>query len=274
MEIPGGGLETHRPSDQRCCVLGSRCLLDNAPYFSRGLRASIERYRQHPHLRPVIDILDTRQQASINNWLDPHESKTLFIGRYERTREISCWTTDVFLELMGIFGRVYNTIGAKNANTILLVHLCDHNKEVLQVETMMHNLLVQLRKYDEHVFINHKRCEEWDQLRCGISGDADIPERLWGVLEQCIVDSGMRHLVIMLDNVDVLFESKDRDVFSGFLKHLWAFVHRTSIVVKLLITNRSPHVGAYMEQLRLSADVALEHIKLEHSPKIREPQRW
>ena len=276
MEVAGGDWETNEKSDLRHCVLGSRCLWENAPCFWQDMIVPTQIHREYSGQLPVIDIINRDRPRSIKTWFKPHESKTLFIGRYDCDGDLTCWTTDVFLEFMALFEGLAKTNAKIANNHVLLAHLCDSKRNgVGSVETMIQDLLAQLCKHHEHVFINHKTCVKWSQAVCTTTKDANNARRLWELFEQCITGSGIQRLIIMLNNVDAMVRSDDRDGFIGFLQHLCSFIHRKDrepIIVKLLMTNKSHPMEARIDELLTSVNVSFEKVNLEYPPRCRIPE--
>lgn len=221
------------------CVLGDGCFL-NPSRFSRDLVNSVGQYPDLDYNRYVLDLLDEKELEILCSWKDAEDSRVLTIG-WDEENDSSDWTTDITLELMGII-RTTQPICDPTAivDNILMTHFCaqHQHKQEGQEEILVQGLLVQLRETHRQLFMNHQVCQQVNSYE------------LWKMLARYIIDAKIRSLIIMLDNVDVIFSKHGPATFDEFVNNLRQFLQslrEKDVIVKLLLTTRSRTGGVEVE---------------------------
>lgn len=227
------------------CILGARCFL-NPPCVLEDLNASLLQYQCETR---HVDLLDDKERQSICDLLSSNKSETVSIGRYEPDDYDAKWTTDITLEIIAMV----------TEDEAVLAHFCDrHEGEDKQVETMIHSLLAQLCDYHQHT-INHDICHQWHQ--------PEHSDKHWELFEQRIAKSGLKHVVIMLDNVDAIY-SNEKGAFLIFIENLVSFSQTTTVTVKLLITSRLPVVTDCLRERMGGSYIVLDNDQGERIEEI------
>lgn len=230
--------------DQKDCVIEERCFLRRS-HFAQDLFASAEAY-PGPNTLGVMDLLDTEELTILREWMTPGRSEAVCIARYEEN-STSQWTTDITLELMGVVSALDNNFNSTGDghSARLAYFFGQHEHECgRHEETMVRDCLVQLHDTHPEIFSRHQIC----QLGCPAATGTDCtattsPCKLWRMLERCVIDTKIRSLVVMLDNIDVIFENDGPSAFDAFTENLRRFVGFLSVervIIKVVATTRLP----------------------------------
>ncbi|KAI3320345.1 hypothetical protein HD806DRAFT_242318 [Xylariaceae sp. AK1471] len=234
--------------------LRTKCFPILATFEDDWLRSIIQRYREAP--RSAIEVLERPKLYSIATWLSDSGPKILLIDVDDEPGD-SSWTTDLLLELRGVFEAA--GFGSKSSSSTIITHFFRKNakRKSYGEETVLQDLLVQVVEASPEKFHNSSDCEQAGLTAAKLRSAANDPKELWNLIVKCIKQANICTLVIMLDHVEEMFLQNYNTTGSiGFGRFVHEFDHhiRTlqkdhSVTVKTMVTSRLGDAAHYFYEV-------------------------
>ncbi|KAI1129653.1 hypothetical protein F5Y10DRAFT_146114 [Nemania abortiva] len=211
---------------------------------------SIRDYRQYSS--SAIEVLQPNKVKSIATWLSSSSHEILLIDVNDERGE-SSWTTDLLLEMIGVFEAA--NVVSKSSYSAIITHFYRKNpaRESYGEETLLQDFLVQIIEAYPERFEHAEECQQDGITVANLCSAANNPEELWDLIVRCIKRTRIRMLVIMLDHVEEMFlqnfATTGPDGFQQFVKQFQnniRILHENhGIVVKTMVTCRLDAAAYY-----------------------------
>ncbi|KAI0112379.1 hypothetical protein GGR51DRAFT_37840 [Nemania sp. FL0031] len=216
--------------------------------------SSIRNYRQYSS--SAIQLLDMKKLNSIADWISSSSPEILLIDVKDERGE-SSWTTDLLLEMIGVFEAA--NVESRGINSAIITHLCRKKatRKSYSEAALLQDFLFQIIEAYPEKFEDPRECHQDGLTEANLRSAADKPDELWDLIVRCIKRTHIRMLVIMLDHIEEIllqnFGPTSPGSFQRFVETLRnniEILHKEhGIVVKTMVTCRLDEAAFYFYKI-------------------------